>query len=75
MAVEIRGRSRSTCGAAIARFSDWFQYAAALAGCVGFIRRGVKDVDRIVNIGEALDIGVIWDGFDIVKALSRIVSY
>ena len=29
----------------------------------------------IANIGDALDIGVIWDGFDIVKALSRIVSY
>ena len=30
---------------------------------------------RIVNIGDALDIGVIWDGYDIVKTLSRIVSY
>ena len=39
------------------------------------IERGITGVDRIVNIGDALDIGVIWDGYDIVKTLSRIVTY
>lgn len=31
-------------------------------------------IDRIVPIGTALDIGVIWDGYDIVRSLSRIVD-
>lgn len=31
-------------------------------------------LDRIVPIGSALDIGVIWDGYDIVSSLSRIVD-
>jgi len=31
-------------------------------------------IDRIVPIGKALDIGVIWDGYDIVKSLSRIID-
>lgn len=30
-------------------------------------------IDRIVPIGRALDINVIWDGYDIVKTLSRVV--
>ena len=28
-------------------------------------------IDRIVPIGKTLDIGLIWDGYDIVRALSR----
>jgi len=31
-------------------------------------------IDRITPIGTALDIGVIWDGYDIVRSLSRIVE-
>ncbi|MGI6152881.1 MAG: acyl-CoA reductase [Christensenellaceae bacterium] len=31
-------------------------------------------IDRIVPIGQALDIGVYWDGYDIVSTLSRIVD-
>ena len=31
-------------------------------------------IDRIVPVGEALDIGVIWDGYDIVRSLSRIID-
>jgi hypothetical protein len=30
-------------------------------------------IDRIVPIGRALDIGVIWDGYDIIASLSRII--
>ncbi len=29
-------------------------------------------IDRIVPIGSAMDISVIWDGYDLVRALSRI---
>lgn len=31
----------------------------------------VLGIDRIVPVGKALDMGHIWDGFDIVKILSR----
>lgn len=34
----------------------------------------LSGIDRIVPIGSALDIGVIWDGYDIVKSLSRIID-
>ena len=32
-------------------------------------------IDRIVPIGSALDMGVIWDGYDIIRTLSRIVDF
>ena len=32
-------------------------------------------IDRIVPIGQALDMCLIWDGFDVIKSLSRIVNY
>ena len=35
---------------------------------------GLKGIDRIVPVGKAMDINVIWDGYDIVRELSRIVS-
>lgn len=35
---------------------------------------GLKGIDRIVPVGRALDIGVYWDGFDVVSMLSRIVD-
>ncbi len=31
-------------------------------------------IDRIVPVGQALDIGPIWDGYDVVKSLSRIID-
>ena len=34
----------------------------------------VRGVDRIVPIGQAMDIDVVWDGYDIVGCLSRIVD-
>ena len=34
----------------------------------------LRGVDRIVPVGKAMDIGVIWDGYDVVRALSRIVA-
>lgn len=30
-----------------------------------------QGIDRIVSIGQSLDIGVVWDGFQIVEQLSR----
>lgn len=34
----------------------------------------LRGIDRIVPVGKAMDINVIWDGYDIVRALSRIVA-
>jgi hypothetical protein len=31
-------------------------------------------IDRIVPVGTALEIGLIWDGYDIIRCLSRIIS-
>lgn len=39
------------------------------------IRNKIKGVDRIVPIGKALDFDFIWDGYDLPKALSRVVTF
>jgi hypothetical protein len=31
-------------------------------------------IDRIVPIGQAMEMDVIWDGYDIVRSLSRIIE-
>ena len=35
----------------------------------------LNGIDRIVPIGQALDISLTWDGIDIIESLSRIVDY
>jgi len=35
----------------------------------------LNGIDRIVPLGQALDISLIWDGFDIISSLSRVVDY
>jgi hypothetical protein len=35
----------------------------------------VAGIDRVVPIGSALDIGPIWDGYDLIRSLSRVVSF
>ena len=39
------------------------------------VKNRLSGIDRIVPVGKALDIGVIWDGYDIVKSLSRIIDF
>ena len=34
----------------------------------------LRGIDRIVSIGKAMDIGVIWDGHDLIRELSRVVA-
>ena len=34
-----------------------------------------EETIRMVPISSALDIGGIWDGYDIVRSLSRIIDY
>jgi hypothetical protein len=31
-------------------------------------------VDRIVPIGQALDIGLYWDGYDIIPSLTKTIE-
>ena len=38
-------------------------------------KNNLRGIDRIVPIGNALDIGLDWDGFEIVSSLSRIISF
>ena len=38
------------------------------------VKNRFKGIDRIVPIGKALDMDVVWDGYDIVRSLSRIIE-
>ena len=38
------------------------------------VANGLRGIDRIVPIGQAMNIGVVWDGCDLVRSLSRIIS-
>ena len=35
---------------------------------------GKLGVDRIVPIGSALDIGIVWDGYDMIYSLTRVID-
>ncbi|MEM5770669.1 MAG: acyl-CoA reductase, partial [Bacillota bacterium] len=38
----------------------------------GFISKyAPKGVDRMVPIGKSMDFGLIWDGYDLIRTLSR----
>lgn len=39
----------------------------------GMQRHHIRGIDRIVPIGDTLDIGVLWDGYNVIGALSRCV--
>lgn len=44
--------------------------------CLDFVLYNqLPGIDRIVPIGQALDIGLFWDGYDIVRNLSRVIDY
>ena len=38
------------------------------------VKNRLSGIDRIVPVGKALDMNVIWDGYDIVRSLSRIID-
>ena len=38
------------------------------------IKNKLRGIDRITPIGKAMDIGVIWDGYDLIRMLSRLVN-
>ena len=35
----------------------------------------LKGIDRVVPVGQAFDISMIWDGINFVETLSRIVEF
>lgn len=35
---------------------------------------GLLGIDRVVPVGKALDIGVVWDGIDMIGMLSRVIE-
>ncbi len=41
---------------------------------LSLINKNISGVDRIVPVGMALDMNVIWDGYDIIKELSRVID-
>jgi len=38
------------------------------------VNKGLSGIDRIVPVGSALDIGIVWDGYDLIGTLSRVIS-
>ena len=38
------------------------------------INSGVKGIDRIVPIGRTLDFALIWDGYDLISTMTRIIN-
>lgn len=50
-------------------------YGVKKSDMVDFAKNNnLKGVDRIVPIGEALEIGLVWDGIDLRRSLSRIID-
>jgi hypothetical protein len=37
------------------------------------LANNLRGIDRIVPVGKAMDIGLIWDGYDLIRSLSRVV--
>lgn len=37
------------------------------------VRHGLRGIDRVVPVGRALDMDTVWDGYDIVGSLSRLI--
>ena len=37
------------------------------------IENNCSGIDRIVEVGQSMNIGVYWDGYDIISSLSRII--
>lgn len=38
------------------------------------IRHQLRGIDRVVPVGRALDMNIVWDGYDMVSSLSRLID-
>ena len=41
---------------------------------MGDMKNHLKGIDRIVPIGQTLDMNFFWDGYDINKILTRVID-
>jgi hypothetical protein len=58
-----------------ARYQTLTYFGVDKQALLDFVVGGrLTGIDRIVHMGSALDIGVIWDGYDIIASLSRIID-
>lgn len=39
------------------------------------VRNGLRGIDRVVPVGRALDMDIVWDGYDIIGSMSRMITY
>ncbi|MCH5265236.1 MAG: hypothetical protein J1F02_05005 [Lachnospiraceae bacterium] len=39
------------------------------------VRSGIKGVDRVVSIGHTMDFDFLWDGYQLIQALTRVVCF
>jgi hypothetical protein len=38
------------------------------------LQNRLRGIDRVVPVGSSMDIGLIWDGYDLINLLSRVIS-
>jgi hypothetical protein len=38
------------------------------------LNNNIQGIDRVVNVGNALSMSVLWDGVDVIRAISRIID-
>ena len=60
-------------------FENYFQTLSYFGIEKNYINEFIKNnrllgIDRLVPIGRAFDIGPVWDGYDVIRSLSRIIS-
>ena len=57
------------------KFQTLTYYGLNKPDIINFIvKNRLSGIDRVVPIGKALDIGVFWDGYDILGSLTRIID-
>jgi hypothetical protein len=39
------------------------------------VRHGLRGIDRVVPVGRALDMAIVWDGYDLICSLSRLITF
>jgi hypothetical protein len=39
------------------------------------VRHGLRGIDRVVPVGRALDMDIVWDGYDLIGSLSRLITF
>ncbi len=39
------------------------------------VSQRLRGIDRIVPVGRALKMDLVWDGYDIVESLSRLIDF